>query len=147
METGRRSPLRTAPFHGNLSGSEPGHWFERDQKGVESNVRHSHGDPHNNHGGNTLPNEHWQPRKDWFPMRSSSGGRASASRHGRQKSLSEAFKAIRERPGSVSASAHEIADALKAPVSLRLIVRCSLFILAFFNLMTMPLANVARFSV
>lgn len=40
--------------------------------------------------------------------------------HGRQKSLSEAIRNIRERNGSMS---HEIADALKAPVSWKLIVR------------------------
>lgn len=48
------------------------------------------------------------------------------SRHGRQKSLSDAFKTIRTRRASVSANAHEIADALKAPVSFKLIV-CATF--------------------
>ena len=43
-------------------------------------------------------------------------------RHTRQKSLSDAIRTIRTRKGSVSANAHEIADALKAPVSVRLIV-------------------------
>ncbi len=42
--------------------------------------------------------------------------------HGRQKSLSDAFRTIRMRKGSVGANAHEIADALKAPISIRLIV-------------------------
>lgn len=46
------------------------------------------------------------------------------SKHGRQKSISEAIKTIRTRKGSVSANAAEIADALKAPVSVRLIVLC-----------------------
>jgi hypothetical protein len=50
----------------------------------------------------------------------------SASRNtradGRQKSLSDALKTIRTRRGSVSQNAQEIADALKAPVSPRLIV-------------------------
>lgn len=43
--------------------------------------------------------------------------------HARQKSLSEAIRTIRTRNGSVSQNVHEITDALKAPVSGRLIVR------------------------
>lgn len=42
--------------------------------------------------------------------------------HGRQKSLSDAFRTIRTRKGSVSQNAHEIADALRAPVSPKLVV-------------------------
>lgn len=49
-------------------------------------------------------------------------GNEVVPRHGRQKSLSDAFKTIRTRRASVSANAHEIADALKAPVSVKLIV-------------------------
>lgn len=40
----------------------------------------------------------------------------------RQKSLSDAFRTIRARNGSVSQNAHEIADALRAPLSPKLIV-------------------------
>ena len=76
-----------------------------------------------------LPNhlhshERWQARRGshsangWTP---SAGG--AVGRHGRQKSLSEAIRTVRGRRGSVSQNAHEIADALKAPVSGRLIVR------------------------
>jgi hypothetical protein len=43
--------------------------------------------------------------------------------HERQKSLGDAIRTIKNRHGSVSQNAHEIADALKAPVSARLIVR------------------------
>ena len=50
--------------------------------------------------------------------RASNGGRP----HGRQKSLSDAFRTIRTRRASVSANAQEIAEALKAPVSPKLIV-------------------------
>lgn len=42
--------------------------------------------------------------------------------HSRQKSLSDAFRTIRNRKASVSENAHEIADALKAPISVRTIV-------------------------
>ncbi len=62
----------------------------------------------------------------WTPRRESTRGNGSihtgAVRHGRQKSLSEAIRSIRGRHGSVSANAQEIADALKAPVSPKLIV-------------------------
>lgn len=44
--------------------------------------------------------------------------------HSQQKSISEAFRTIRDRRGSVSQNAHEIADALKAPVSAKLIALC-----------------------
>lgn len=54
----------------------------------------------------------------------STGGRGHARGHGRQKSLSDAFRTIRARNGSMSQNAHEIADALRAPVSPKLVV-CS----------------------
>ncbi|KAK5988689.1 Putative transporter C83.11 [Cladobotryum mycophilum] len=44
--------------------------------------------------------------------------------HGRQKSLSDAFRTIRTRNGSISQNAHEIADALRAPVSPKLVILC-----------------------
>ena len=40
----------------------------------------------------------------------------------RQKSLSEAFRTIRTRKASVSENAAEIAEALKAPLSVKLVV-------------------------
>ncbi|KAK0385584.1 hypothetical protein NLU13_6762 [Sarocladium strictum] len=46
------------------------------------------------------------------------------SRHTRQKSLGDAFRTIRSRNGSVSQNAHEIADALRAPLSPKLIILC-----------------------
>jgi len=71
--------------------------------------------------------DRWQPRKEsglagttWANNRSSGGSKA----HGRQKSLGDAFRTIRTRRASVSANAHEIADALKAPVSPTLIALC-----------------------
>ncbi|KGQ03967.1 Putative transporter C83.11 [Beauveria bassiana D1-5] len=48
----------------------------------------------------------------------------AARGHARQKSLSDAFRTIRTRNGSFSQNAHEIADALKAPVSAKLIILC-----------------------
>lgn len=55
---------------------------------------------------------YWSSKKPSISIRS----------HGRQKSIGDAFRTIRTRKGSVSANAHELADALKAPVSPMLIV-------------------------
>ena len=73
--------------------------------------------------GYVIPPDRWQPRKEakvGFVNGTISG---PSNRHGRQKSLSEAFHTIRTRKGSVSQNAHEIADALKAPLSPKLVVR------------------------
>lgn len=43
-------------------------------------------------------------------------------KHKSRKSISEAIATIRTRNASVSANAHELAQALRAPVSYRLIV-------------------------
>lgn len=66
----------------------------------------------------------------WLPVsrqdsqaRSGLGWSASGRSHTRQKSLGEALHTIRTRNGSVSQNAHEIADALRAPISPKLIVR------------------------
>ncbi|KAI4185479.1 MAG: hypothetical protein L6R41_004119 [Letrouitia leprolyta] len=69
-------------------------------------------------------NDRWQARKDQHIAWSNGHVSGTPSKHGRQKSISEAIKTIRTRKGSVSANAAEIADALKAPVSIRLIVLC-----------------------
>lgn len=71
------------------------------------------------------PSSHWQARRSsrapgGYPFPGvGTGGRRG---HGRQRSLSEAIAVIRERKGSMSQNAAEIADALKAPVSPRLVV-------------------------
>jgi solute carrier family 35, member E1 len=64
----------------------------------------------------------WQPRRD-SALKGSGWANGNAKGHGRQKSLSDAFRTIRTRRASVSANVHEVADALKAPVSPKLIVR------------------------
>ncbi|KAG8626038.1 hypothetical protein KVT40_006439 [Elsinoe batatas] len=73
--------------------------------------------------------DRWQPRKEqslersmWNERRATGG-----TRHGRQKSLSEAIRTVRDRRGSVTQNAAEIADALKAPVSMRLVALCGLW--------------------
>jgi solute carrier family 35 protein E1 len=70
--------------------------------------------------------ERWPARKDsnarsWASW--ASNGRADKNRKGRQKSLSEAIRTVRERKMSISQNAHEIAESLKAPVSFKLVVR------------------------
>jgi solute carrier family 35 protein E1 len=85
---------------------------------------------HGNGCSNGAPSfNSFQPRKDsgvranaWGNGSASTGGRG----HDRQKSLSDAFRTIRGRGASVStvsANVHEIGDALKAPVSPKLVVR------------------------
>ena len=73
-----------------------------------------------------LHSERWQTRRDSHLVWSNGSAHPPGPRHGRQKSLSEAIRTIRTRNGSVSANAHEIAEALKAPVSFKLIVRAPL---------------------
>ncbi|CAH0026125.1 unnamed protein product [Clonostachys rhizophaga] len=51
----------------------------------------------------------------------------SAGRHSRQKSLTDAFRTIRSRNGSISQNAHELAGALRAPLSPKLVVLCLLW--------------------
>ncbi|KAL7964512.1 triose-phosphate transporter family domain-containing protein [Trichoderma sp. SZMC 28014] len=65
--------------------------------------------------GNNLSPNGYPARSAW-----SSSGRT----HGRQKSLGDAFRTIRARNGSMSQNAHEIADALRAPVSPKLVFLC-----------------------
>ena len=71
-----------------------------------------------------LQNSRWQHRRGshlaWENNYNSISGHIP--RHDRQKSLSEAIRTIRTRKGSVSANAQEIAEALKAPVSIKLVV-------------------------
>jgi solute carrier family 35 protein E1 len=69
-----------------------------------------------------VANDRWQPRKESYSMWSSSSNSRSSMHHGRQKSLGDALRTIKGRRASVSANAQEIADALKAPVSPKLIV-------------------------
>ncbi|KAI1360056.1 triose-phosphate transporter [Xylaria arbuscula] len=78
-------------------------------------------------GSARLNGDRWMPSTArgvrWGPVGASSP-LPSRGGHGRQKSISEAIRTIRGRGGSVSQNAHEIADALKAPVSAKLIALC-----------------------
>lgn len=70
------------------------------------------------------PSELWEPRKLAFYSREQANGSVRNPKHRPRKSISEAISTIRTRNGSVSANAQELAEALRAPVSYRLIV-CS----------------------
>ena len=69
-----------------------------------------------------LHNDRWQHRRDNHVAWGNGYVKGPSRGHGRQPSLGEAIKTIRTRKGSVSANAQEIAEALKAPVSVKLIV-------------------------
>ncbi|KAF1810084.1 TPT-domain-containing protein [Eremomyces bilateralis CBS 781.70] len=78
----------------------------------------------NGHAGG----DRWQARRSSGPRwPASNGAPMPGPRHSRQKSLSEAIRTIRTRRASVSANAHEIADALKAPISPKLVVLCGIW--------------------
>ncbi|KIV99139.1 uncharacterized protein PV09_09170 [Verruconis gallopava] len=77
--------------------------------------------------GRFQASSHWQSRRNSRAQASQSHIRlpSRGRGHGRQRSLSEAIQIIRERNGSMSQNAQEIADALKAPVSPRLVILCA----------------------
>ncbi|KAI0406372.1 triose-phosphate transporter [Xylaria palmicola] len=80
-------------------------------------------------GAARLNADRWMPAASrnvrWGPLGSAtSTPMPPREGRGRQKSIGEAFRTIRERRGSVSQNAHEIADALKAPISAKLIGLC-----------------------
>ncbi|KAJ8610663.1 hypothetical protein MRB53_038442 [Persea americana] len=65
--------------------------------------------------------DQWQPRRQSNDIRRHAQPLAGRGRS-RQKSLGEAIRGFKERRGSVSEGAHELAEALKAPVSPKLVV-------------------------
>ncbi|KAL1903659.1 hypothetical protein Sste5346_000288 [Sporothrix stenoceras] len=77
------------------------------------------------------PVDQWRARKDssvrWNAAATNSYSGGGGHGHSRQKSLGEALRTIRTRSGSTSQNVHEIADALKAPVSPMLIFLCILW--------------------
>ncbi|KAK4550815.1 hypothetical protein LTR36_000395 [Oleoguttula mirabilis] len=73
------------------------------------------------HSSERWPARHTSRNQHWGSWANSSAG---AMKHGRQKSLTEAISTVRTRKASISENAHEIAEALKAPVSPRLVLLC-----------------------
>ncbi|KAF2840270.1 TPT-domain-containing protein [Patellaria atrata CBS 101060] len=74
-----------------------------------------------------VANERWTPRRNSNVRWGNGAAVHGGGRHGRQKSLSEAIRTIKGRRASVSANAHEIADALKPPISPKLIFLCGIW--------------------
>ncbi|KAL8974071.1 MAG: hypothetical protein Q9197_001690 [Variospora fuerteventurae] len=72
----------------------------------------------------TVRHDKWQAKRENHIAWSNGHLAGTPSKHARQKSISEAIRTIRTRKGSVSANAAELADALKAPVSVKLIFLC-----------------------
>ncbi|KAJ5763163.1 hypothetical protein N7533_001844 [Penicillium manginii] len=70
------------------------------------------------------PSETWEPRKTSYYSRDHPNGALRNPKHRPRKSISEAISTIRTRNGSVSANAQELAEALRAPVSYRLVTLC-----------------------
>lgn len=64
-----------------------------------------------------VPDYKWPARRGSQPFRS---GRIPG--HKSRRSVSDAFNKLRNRRGSISENAQELAEALKAPVSFKLIV-------------------------
>ena len=70
-----------------------------------------------------LHSEKWAPTREYTPTRGNGQINGIPIGRNRQKSLGEAIRTIHARKASVSANAHELAEALKAPVSYKLVVR------------------------
>ncbi len=71
--------------------------------------------------------ERWPYKKQSTLLNGATSRLTGASRHGRQRSLSEAIQIVRTRKASISENAQEIAEALKAPVSYRLVMLCGIW--------------------
>lgn len=70
-----------------------------------------------------LHSERWQTRKDsYLAWGDGHINVAGPRQHGRYRSIGDAFRNIRTRKASVGENAHELAEALKAPISLRISV-------------------------
>jgi len=80
-----------------------------------------HGLPNGLHSSERWPGRNSSRMQRWSAL--ANGADGGGTRHGRQKSLSEAIKTVRTRKMSISETAHEVADSLKAPVSMKLVVR------------------------
>lgn len=127
---GRRSSIRqpelqvpTKPSTSSTSqpASSPIDKFPPYDESLDAAVGYSRPTP--NPSVKYAPSELWEPRKSTFYSRDHANGSIRNAKHRPRKSISEAITTIRTRNGSMSANAHELAEALRAPVSYRLIVR------------------------
>ena len=79
--------------------------------------------PHRSPSVKYAPAETWEPRKSTFYSQNHTNGSLRNPKHRPRKSISDAITTIRNRNGSMSANAQELAEAFRAPLSYRLIVR------------------------
>ncbi|KAK0943179.1 hypothetical protein LTR29_005352 [Friedmanniomyces endolithicus] len=84
-----------------------------------------HGLPNGLHSSERWPGRNSSRMQRWSAL--ANGADGGGTRHGRQKSLSEAIKTVRTRKMSISETAHEVADSLKAPVSMKLVMLCGVW--------------------
>lgn len=92
--------------------------YDEDETGRNAFVRTS-STPRPN---GVLRSERWQTRKDDHLAWGDSHLSIVGPRQHRLRSISDAFRNIRIRKASVSENANEIAEALKAPISLNILV-------------------------
>ncbi|KOC09736.1 ER to Golgi transport protein [Aspergillus flavus AF70] len=96
---------------------------------------------HSNFATKYTPNDRWEPRKENNFASEYTNGTIRHSKHKPRKSISEAISTIRTRNASVSANAQELAQALRAPVSYKLISLCLIWY------MTSALTNTSSKSI
>lgn len=121
---GRRSSMRQAdlqtPVKSSQPTSSPVDQFPPYEETLDSAI--GSGRPNPSPSVKYASNDQWEPRKSAFYSRDYTNGSIRNPKQRPRKSISEAITSIRTRNGSVSANAHELAEALRAPVSYRLIV-------------------------
>ncbi|KAK3387000.1 triose-phosphate transporter family-domain-containing protein [Podospora didyma] len=131
-----RTPVSKPPYtdtNGGLASGDTEKFPDFDSGHAFTNGRTATANPrwqqngYSNGNGATInppPPDHWQPRREsrvrWAQREHPSS--ASFAGHTKQKSISHAIRQIRS--GSMSQNAHEIADALRAPISYRLVTLC-----------------------
>jgi solute carrier family 35 protein E1 len=134
---GRRSSIRQTEIQppakapNSQSVTSPIDQFPPFDEGLYQKTTES-GEPQSNPTSKHEPSDHWQPRKAGYLPRDYTKGPIRPPKHRSRKSISEAITTIRTRNASVSANAQELAQALRAPVSYRLIVRSFVLALLLF---------------
>lgn len=73
------------------------------------------------HSSERWPGRRDKPQSSWTSW-TNGAFNGTPKRHAAQKSLGEAIKTVRTRKMSISETGHEIAESLKAPVSMKLVV-------------------------
>ena len=95
---------------------------EEERKGWERDGKSLANASNRSRPNGVLHSERWAPRKDFHHAWANGTATGGLRGHIRQKSLADAIRTISSRMGSVSANAQEIAEALKAPISVKLVV-------------------------